>query len=104
MVTLSFDGVAGGPYFQGVIQPGAADVQKRRWCRPVEFCARYRIKGSDCAGQDCFVEICNRSADGSHWTPEITTDSEVLAFLNGASCEAVVEGRKTGPIVHIFAL
>ena len=102
VVTLPFDGVAVGPYFEGVIQSGAANVQKRRWYRPVEFCARYRIKGLDCSGQDCFVEICNRSTDGNRWTPEIRTDSEALSFLNGASCEAVVEGRKTGPIVHGF--
>ena len=71
--------------------------------KPVEFCAQYTLRGVDLQGQSCTVEIANRTNDGTHWTPEIKTDSEALGFLNGAHCEAVLENRKTGPVVHVFA-
>ena len=102
-LTIPFDGFAKGPYFEGVIQPGAQDVQKRRSMKCVEFCASYALRGVDRAGQGCTVEIQNRTTDGVHWTPTVKTDSAELSFLNTASCEAVLESRKTGPIVHIYA-
>ena len=101
-LTIPFDGFAKGPFFEGVIQAGAQDVQKRKGMRPVEFCAQYSLRGVDVRGQSCTVEIVNRTADGTHWIPEVRTDSEELGFLNGAYCEAVLENRKTGPVVHIF--
>ena len=102
-LTIPFDGFAKGPYFEGVIQPGAQDVQKRRGMKCVEFCASYALRGVDQAGQGCTVEIQNRTTDGVHWTPTVKTDSTELSFLNGAPCEAVLESRKTGPIVHLYA-
>ena len=103
VLTIPFDGFAKGPYFEGVIQPGAQDVQKRRGMKCVDFCASYVLHGVDRAGQGCTVAIQNRTTDGGHWTPSVKTDSAELGFLNNASCEAVLESRKTGPIVHIYA-
>ena len=100
--TLAFCGTATGPQFSGEIQPGAADVQKRKWGRPVEFCARYAIKGRDSTGAPCTVRVTNRTTDGTHWQPSLETDSPALAAWNGAEVKAVLEQRRVGPVVHLF--
>lgn len=102
-LTLPFEGFARGSCFQGVVQSGAADVQKRRGLKPVAFCADYSMKGVDHSGQACTLRVINRTNDGKRWVPEIRTDSQALQHLNDAACEAILENRKTGPIVHIFA-
>ncbi len=100
-LTLPFTGKAISPWFQGEIQPGAADVQKRYLWKTVHFCADYIIKGADYTGAPCTVHIVNEDT-GSGWKPTVTTDSEALSFLNGADCTAILENRKQGPIVRIY--
>ncbi len=100
--TLAFCGTAAGPQFSGEIQLDAADVQKRRWGKPVEFCARYAISGTDSTGAPCTVRVTNRTTDGTHWQPSLETDSPALAAWNGAELKAVLEQRRVGPVVHLF--
>ena len=102
-VTLPFEGMARGNYFEGVIQPGAADVQERDGGTPVHFCADYTITGVDCAGAGCSIHVTNETDDGVHWQPTLTTDSRALAFLNETPAFCVFESRKGGPIIHLYA-
>lgn len=101
-VVLPFEGKAKGPYFTGTILPGAADVQDRRGNQPVKFCADYTLKGRDYTGKECKIRILN-TYNGRCWMPAVTTDSKALSFLNSTVCDAVLENRKTGPIVRIYA-
>ena len=100
-VTLPFEGSAESRFFHGKIMPGAADIQDRKGMRTIRFCASYTINGQDYAGADCNVHIENVN-EGKGWKPTVSTDSQALAFLNGANCDAYLESRKEGPIVRIF--
>jgi len=102
LVHLPFVGRAIGERFTGEIQPGAADDQIHRNGQMESATADYVIKGQDGTGADCAVHVVNRFFMG-RWKPTVTTDSEALAFLNGADCAAVLEHRLQGPIIHIFA-
>ena len=100
-MTLPFTGCASGAWFQGEIQPGAADVQQRYLWKIVRFCADYVLKGEDYTGAQCQIHIVNVNT-GSGWKPTVTTDSEALSFLNDADCTATFENRKQGPVVRIY--
>ena len=102
LLHLPFAGQAIGSLFTGEIQPGAADDQIHRNGRMDTAVADYVILGTDYAGQECSVHVVNRYLDGQ-WKPTVITDSKALDFLNSADCSAVLELRKQGPIVHIFA-
>ena len=101
-LTLPFVGTAESSFFTGAIMPHAADVQEKKGRKLLHACADYVLKGTDCSGTDCTVHVVNTN-DGKAWKPVIETDSEALSFLNGADCDVMLEGRKEGPIVHIFA-
>ena len=101
-VSIPFGGKAKGIWFHGEIEPGASDEQEYAWGKPVAFAATYTITGEDYTGTPCRLDIVNRF-DGKSWKPEVHTDSEALAFLNGADLTAVLQNRKKGPLVHIFA-
>ena len=101
LLHLPFVGQAIGDLFTGDVQPGAADDQIHRDGKMESACADYVIAGRDFAGKPCTVHVVNRNRDGM-WKPTVTTDSEALAFLNGADCTAVLELRLMGPIVHIL--
>ena len=100
-LTLPFTGSASGNWFQGQIQPGAADVQQRNLWKTVRFCADYMIEGRDYTGAECKVHVVNENT-GNGWKPTVTTDSKALSFLNGADCTAILENRKQGPVVRIY--
>ena len=101
ILTLPFTGFADGPWFRGEIQPGAADVQRRKNGEIERFCADYWLEGRDYAGQTCRVHVVNVD-EGHGWKPTVTADSDALRFLNGADCFTVMEMRRVGPIVHIY--
>ena len=101
ITTLPFTGSASGEWFHGEIQPGAADVQQRYLGKIVRFCADYVLKGEDYAGVKCQIHIVNTNT-GRGWKPTVTTDSEVLSFLNDADCIAILENRRQGPVVRIY--
>lgn len=98
---LPFTGTAGGPYFKGRIQDGARDVQELLGPKAMSKCADYTIQGMDYTGSPCTVHVVNHGV-GAAWKPTVTTDSAALAFLNGADYKALLEGRKSGPIVRIY--
>ena len=101
LLTLPFEGTSKSPYFEGVILPGAADVQELKGLKPVSGCASYILEGTDYTGTACRITIDN-IFDGNTWTPIVTTDSKALDFLIGAKCHAYPEGRKMGPLVRIY--
>ena len=102
IMTIPFTGQADSRYFRGTIQPGAADVQKRRLHLPVRFVADYTLKGTDLEGQACTIHIVN-VFEGGKWQPTIRTDSQALSFLQSASLRAVLQGHKDQLTVRIFA-
>lgn len=102
VLTLPFGGVVRTPFFSGMVQPGAADVQRWRGTQAVRLCADYVLRGTDYTGAPCQIHIVNEDV-GTGWRPTVTTDSEALGFLNGAACTASLEIRRTGPVVRIFA-
>ena len=102
IMTVPFTGQAESRYFRGTIQPGAADVQKRRLHLPVRFVADYTLKGTDLEGQACTIHIVN-VFEGGKWQPTIRTDSQALSFLQSSSLRAVLQGHKDQLTVRIFA-
>lgn len=101
VLTIPFGGVAQTPFFSGMIQPGAADVQRWKGSQVVRLCADYTLKGTDYTGAPCQIHIVNEDT-GSGWRPTVSTDSKALDFLNGADCTESLEFRRTGPVVRIF--
>lgn len=102
VLTLPFGGVINTPFFSGLIQPGAADVQHWKGQNPIRLCADYTLKGTDYTGAACSVHIVNEDV-GNGWHPTVSTDSKALSFLNGAELTESLEMRRVGPVVRIFA-
>lgn len=102
VLTLPFGGVVRTPFFSGMVQPGAADVQRWKGKQVVRLCADYVVKGTDYTGAPCQIHIVNVD-EGNGWHPTVTTDSKALDFLNGAECTESLEPRRVGPVVRIFA-
>ena len=102
-LTLPFTGVSGSPYFSGRILSEAADVQQWVNGKAVNCCADYFVEGEDYTGQKCTVHITNRMSPDGVWKPEVSTDSKALEWLSLAECRAVLEHRRQGPVVRIYA-
>lgn len=102
VLTLPFGGVVRTPFFSGMVQPGAADVQRWKGTQVVRLCADYVVKGTDYTGAPCQIHIVNVD-EGDGWHPAVSTDSKALDFLNGAKCTESLEPRRAGPVVRIFA-
>ena len=103
VLTLPFEGESSTPWFTGTIKPGAADRQLRKFgLKLIKAEADYELEGRDRNGNNCTVHVVNRN-EGKAWKPTVTSDSEALAFLNGADCDAILQQRRSGPIVMIFA-
>lgn len=100
-LTLPFSGNAESKWFEGVVEPGASDVQERKGLKTTQFKADYVLSGKDCTGTPCKIHIVNIDV-GNGWKPTVSTDSRTLAFLNSSDCTAYLEQRKCGPIVHIY--
>ena len=99
---LPFTGSAKSPWFSGEIQERAKDTQELTGLHADSKCADYVIKGRDYTGTPCQVHVINRGS-GAQWKPAVTTDSAALSFLNDADCDALLEDRKCGPLVRIYA-
>ena len=102
IMTVPFTGSAAGKWFTGEIQPGAADIQRRKLWKTDRFCADYTLAGRDHTGEKCSIHIVNVN-EGNGWKPTVTTDSKALAFLNDRDCSAVLQGYKNKLTVRIFA-
>lgn len=100
-LTLPFKGTVKNEFLTGGILPDAKDVQRRKGKKLLHAKADYFISGTDKYGNPCTVHVINEN-DGTCWKPRITTDSRVLSFLQDKELFAVLEGRKEGPIVHIY--
>ena len=101
-VKMNFTGKAVSPWFRGKILPGACDTQVQRGLRALSKCADYKIAGTDYAGEACEIHIINQG-EGVGWKPTVKTDSKALDFLNTADCHAILQMRKCGPVVRIYA-
>ena len=84
----------------GQVGPGGVDRQAARPGAEPEICAAYDLIGEK-DGETLRVHVENRNR-GGRWKPTLMTTAPSLAWLNGLDCEAVLEGRPQGPIVHIF--
>lgn len=102
VLTIPFGGTVNTPFFCGMVQPGAKDVQRYKGGESIRFCADYVLSGTDYTGQACQIHIVNENL-GSGWHPTVTTDSEALCFLNEADLTESLEERRVGPMVRIFA-
>lgn len=102
IMTIPFTGDADSRWFKGTIQPGAADVQRRKLWKTVRFCADYTLVGTDCVGKPCSIHIVNVD-EGKGWQPTVHTNSKALDFLNHTNCRAVLQGHKDQLTVRIFA-
>ena len=102
ILTIPFTGDAESRWFKGTIQPGAADVQRRKLWKSVRFCADYTLAGTDCEGKPCSIRIVNVD-EGKGWQPTVQTNSSAFDFLNHANCRAVLQGYKDQLTVRIFA-
>ena len=97
---LPFEGSFTGPLLSGMIGPGGVDRQCMRPGAEPEICAGYDLIGER-DGKTIRVHVENRNR-GGRWKPTLRTSDPELAWLNGLDCEAVLEGRPRGPVVHIF--
>lgn len=97
---LPFEGTFTGPLLSGRVGPGGVDRQTARPGAEPEICAAYDLIGEK-DGETLRVHVENRNR-GGRWKPTLMTTAPSLAWLNGLDCEAVLEGRPQGPIVHIF--
>ncbi|NGZ76521.1 DUF3237 family protein [Saccharibacillus alkalitolerans] len=92
VVMISFTGHATGEYFEGTVMSGGVDTQiigaggGRH-----SLSARYMLRGTDHAGQECDLYIENNGEIDPavtdvlfRTTPRIITNSKALSFLNRA--------------------
>lgn len=100
--TIPFIGEADSAFFKGTIAPGAEDNQKYKGKACLSCCADYVINGTDYTGAACKVHVINARKGNEDWKPTVESDSAALAFLNGADCRTVFEGRKKGPMIRIY--
>lgn len=101
-ITLPFKGTATGLLFSGEVTPGASDERIYPMFRKPVICAKYKLTGTDCFGNQCSVFVENRAEKG-HWRPRIKTDSTALGFTEGIKGHAYVHQRGLkGPIVRLF--
>ncbi|MBP5168707.1 MAG: alpha/beta hydrolase [Oscillospiraceae bacterium] len=108
-VKAYFTGISESPFFNGEVQPGAYDEQVYYGMTPDSCHAVYNVSGKDYTENECNVQIINDMPSGGKkdwakgWKPTVSTDSDVLSFLNGQQCETYAEMRRSGPFIHIFA-
>lgn len=102
-VSLPFTGTTSTAFFSGRIAEGASDEQDYLAGKAQRCCASYKIEGTDFAGEKACVEVENLKIGDGDWKPTLRTDSKALAWLNGADCDAYLDQRKEGPVVHIYA-
>ncbi len=104
---IFFEGSCSCDLFNGVILPGGVDTQKQYHGEPRLLSARYILKGTDFAGQECKIFIENNGVMEAPdqpftTTPEIITDSENLKFLESTPLTGTIAGWEKGVIIHIY--
>lgn len=107
---IPFGGTAEGSIFNGVVMPGAADVQVTNPAGVRHMCAQYMLEGTDNTGAACHIFVENhgyferdhRPRPFEAW-PVLRTDSAALRpYLCGNHFRA--EGHRTdvGVDIRIF--
>lgn len=97
---LPFDGAFTGHLLSGTVAPGGVDRQVVRPGAEPEICAAYDLVG-EAEGETVRVHVENRNR-GGRWRPTLMTIAPSLSWLNALDCEAILEPRPQGPVVHIF--
>ncbi|MCD8119560.1 MAG: alpha/beta hydrolase [Lachnospiraceae bacterium] len=101
---IFFTGYCDTEYFHGVIQPYGCDHREYAGDECTEVCASYELCGLDADGKNCSLAIENRWDDAAGtWKPRIQTESQALAWMNGADLTAVLEDGNNGVVVRVFA-
>ncbi|RCW77334.1 DUF3237 family protein [Saliterribacillus persicus] len=112
VVMITFKGHATGNYFNGEIQEGGVDTQIiNKSSGHHTLSARYIIDGTDYTGALCKIFIENNGNAKSNCKdvlfqthPKIITNSEALAFLNGAALVAEAVEAENGLQIRIYRL
>lgn len=104
---IPFSGTAGGPLFQGIIEPCGVDTQITDAAGTRHMSARYMLTGTDHKGAPCRIFIRNEAwfSDGArpvpwHSVPAFMTDSEALAPILHRST-FIGEGIRDSEGLHI---
>lgn len=107
---IPFTGTVEGELFQGVIMPGAADVQVTNPAGVRHMCAQYMLEGKDYTGTACHIFVENhgyferehRPKPFEAW-PTFRTDSPVLRpYLQGMHFRAEGYSNESGVDIKIF--
>lgn len=107
---IPFTGTVEGELFQGVIMPGAADVQVTNPAGVRHMCAQYMLEGKDYTGAACHIFVENhgyferehRPKPFEAW-PTFRTDSPVLRpYLQGMHFRAEGYSNESGVDIKIF--
>ena len=101
VVMIPFSGEATGKYFNGKTIANGVDTQITT-VDGFSLSARYMLEGTDRSGKRCRLFIENNGTSLENCVPRIYTDSEELAFLEGARLKADVECVENGVIVRIY--
>ncbi len=101
VVMIPFSCEAKGNYFIGKSVADGVDTQIST-AGGFSLSARYMLEGTDRCGKRCRLFIENNGTSLDNCVPKIYTDSEELAFLEGAKLTANVECVECGVIVRIY--
>lgn len=101
VVMIPFSCEAKGDYFNGKSVADGVDTQIST-AGKFSLSARYMLEGTDRSGKSCRLFIENNGTSLDNCIPKIYTDSEELAFLEGAKLTADVECVESGVIVRIY--
>lgn len=104
---ISFTGSVEGKYFCGKVLEGGVDTQTLDKNGNGTVSARYMLEGSDCENNRCRIFIENngeiKNGDIGHTTPEIITDSPVLAPLLEKRIYGKLYSDEMGFYIGIFS-
>lgn len=108
---IPFTATVESELFSGKTVPGACDVQVENPAGSRNMCAKYMFRGTDCAGNGCFLFVENngylaevmRHDPFFHAYPRFMTDSPVLGeYLSQQRFRSEVQGRDWGVEIRIY--
>ena len=103
IVMIPFTGTVDGDLFRGKTVGTGVDTQKIEKDDSIMLSARYMLEGTDCAGNACRVFVENQGNWTVGFTPNIVTDSPVLARWETARLYATADGIPEGVLIRIFS-
>jgi len=109
VVMIPFTGHATGTYFEGKVLDGGVDTQIIERNGRHRLSARYMLRGTDHAGQECELYIENNGEIDPALTdvlfrtsPRIVTNSRALAFLNDSALIGEGVPAESGVEIRIY--